>query len=802
MDKIYNSLYIQLLLLNSNSMRRFTIVLLLIILFSTNLCAQDLSGYIESQVTKVDTITTVNPDKKVGYTKWYALNNNVLKPLIPYRYDWAELFSQGRATVKNNGKYGVIDHSGNAVVPEKYDFISDYSEGFAVVLDKGKYGLIDSNGKLVVPIEYDFINRLISKKNTMSAVKNGKWGLITIQNKVLVPFNFSYSRVDENGSFLGVDENIKFHNFSPVGTPLVLEGMKTFTEIAPGIYEVKNSEGLTGILNEKMEILLPFEKQSLEKLSAKSTMVVVRQKRLSGLYNYALKKFILPIQSLSIYDNDDSTIFTATEKRSTDNENGIYRFYDAKGNQLFNRTFQDASTFDSEILGIAKVKYDDRWQFIDTSGKPLLPQGTYNENDITVEHRGEGIISAKTENGYGVINSKGKTLIPFEYYSSLNGNPFGFWHSSTYYIIRKDEKVALITKDGKMEIPFGKYEDIKLEHTEPIKGAYFQYAFLKKSNGKWGAIDLATKEEVLPFEYDLGSAQLDSSKSNSEYVLYIRGVKKGNSLDGLYIVKDKKLFLSKDFDYIRYYAGIEGFHIAKNCGMMCPSNGIADKNGKAVTDLSYKEVLDQPDCFFVQRDKKVGFLDGNGKEVIPVTFDVLTDANGSELLSFYHNGYSSLKKGNRNHLVAKGGKIINTDKLKLPADATFDMAEFGKLKVLAGYTEGTLKFIVNEILYEAGANLTMMAERISSPKKIDYASFTFHDGLIAAKKDGLYGYLDYDGKEVIPFIYEMASEFTYYGYAYVKKSDDVFLIDRYGNRMPMLDLQAGIFNENERKKNK
>ncbi|MGQ3087832.1 WG repeat-containing protein [Flavobacterium sp.] len=779
-------------------MKRFTIVLFIAIFYSPTINAQYIPGYTEFQSGGVDTIRTMNSEKKIGYTKWWALNNNVLTPLIPYRFDWAEHFYQGLATVKTNGKYGVIDHSGNAVVPEKYDFITDYSEGFAVVIDKGKYGLLDRTGKLVVPIEYDFINRLISKKQTLSAVKNGKWGLITAQNKVVVPFEYTYSKLDETGSFLGLDANLKYYNFSPVGTPLVLENMKMFTEIAPGIYEVKNSEGMTGILNEKMEILLPFEKQSLNTLSTKSTMVVVRQKKLYGLYNYALKKFVLPIESQGISGNDDATIFTVTEKRSTEEEDGIYRFYDAKGNQLFNRTFQDASSFDGEISGIAQVKYDDRWQYIDTTGKPLLPIGTYSERDISIEDRAEGIISARGENGYGVINSKGKVLIPFEY-SSVNDNPFGFWQSTTYYRVYKDEKVALIKKDGKIEFPFGKYEEISIEHTEPIKGSYFEYAFLKKGNGKWGAIDLATKEQILPFEYDLGGAQLNSSKSNSEYVVYIRGVKKGNSMDGLYIVKDKKLYLSKDFDYIQYYAGAKGFHIAENCGMMCPSNGIADNSGKAVTDRAYSTVLDQWDCFFVQRGNKVGFLDGNGNEVIPVTFDVRTDANGNGLLDFYHDGYASLKKGNRTYLVAKGGKIINTDKLNMPADATYDMGQFGKTKVMAGYTENTMKFLLNNEVYEAGANLTLMAERVAVPQKYTYATFTFYGGLIAAKKNGLYGFLDHDGNEVIPFVYKMASEFTPYGYAYVKKDSEAYIIDRYGNRMPMMDVQVGLFNENERK---
>ena len=61
---------------------------------------------------------------------------------------------------------------------------------------------------------------------------------------------------------------------------------------------------------------------------------------------------------------------------------------------------------------------------------------------------------------------------------------------------------------------------------------------------------------------------------------------------------------------------------------------------------------------------------------------------------------------------------------------------------------------------------------------------TFKEGYAIARKEinqkFLYGYVNEELNEVIPFIYDMAFH-VMNGRAYVKKDDDFFFIDKYGN---------------------
>ena len=68
------------------------------------------------------------------------------------KYDQLSLFSEGYAAVCKNGKWGYIDKTGQEVIPCKYDWANPFHEGLASVrisYDSG-YGFIDTTGREVI----------------------------------------------------------------------------------------------------------------------------------------------------------------------------------------------------------------------------------------------------------------------------------------------------------------------------------------------------------------------------------------------------------------------------------------------------------------------------------------------------------------------------------------------------------------------------------------------------------------------------------------------------------------------------
>ena len=114
--------------------------------------------------------------------------------VIPAKYDDVMYFSEGLASVKINGKWGVIDKSGTIVIPAKYDDAGDFSEGLAVVKINGKWGFIDKSGTLVIPAKYVYAG---SFNEGLARVKiNGKWGFIDKTDTMVIP-----AKYDGAGSF-------------------------------------------------------------------------------------------------------------------------------------------------------------------------------------------------------------------------------------------------------------------------------------------------------------------------------------------------------------------------------------------------------------------------------------------------------------------------------------------------------------------------------------------------------------------------------------------------------------------------
>lgn len=68
------------------------------------------------------------------------------------QYDNLSLFSEGYAPVCKNGKWGYIDKTGREVIPCKYDWANPFHEGLASVLPSygSGYGFIDTTGREVI----------------------------------------------------------------------------------------------------------------------------------------------------------------------------------------------------------------------------------------------------------------------------------------------------------------------------------------------------------------------------------------------------------------------------------------------------------------------------------------------------------------------------------------------------------------------------------------------------------------------------------------------------------------------------
>lgn len=160
-------------------------------------------------------------------------------------------FSEGLASVKENGKWGYIDKTGALVIKPQFEISYSFHEGLAATRMDKKWGFIDKTGKFVIEPKfnnvghfhddlssayiqgkngwtYGFINRkgdwVIEPQfypeprgfsSGLSAInKNGKWGFIDKAGKIVIEPQFERVEsfieesavVQKNGKFFLIDK--------------------------------------------------------------------------------------------------------------------------------------------------------------------------------------------------------------------------------------------------------------------------------------------------------------------------------------------------------------------------------------------------------------------------------------------------------------------------------------------------------------------------------------------------------------------------------------------------------------------
>ena len=123
------------------------------------------------------------------------------KIIIGQQYRSIEQFVNGILKVKSlEGKYGLINLSGDKILETIYDNIYPLGELLFAVSKDNKVGFCNLKGEIVIPMIYDDIELPVIFYNGLACVnKDGKFGYINHNNEAVLPFEFMYNTSFKNG---------------------------------------------------------------------------------------------------------------------------------------------------------------------------------------------------------------------------------------------------------------------------------------------------------------------------------------------------------------------------------------------------------------------------------------------------------------------------------------------------------------------------------------------------------------------------------------------------------------------------
>lgn len=198
--------------------------------------------------------------------------------------------------------------------------------------------------------------------------------------------------------------------------------------------------------------------------------------------------------------------------------------------------------------------------------------------------------------------------------------------------------------------------------------------------------------------------------------------------------------------------------------------GFIDKTGKEVIPIKYDYASSFKEGLCVARiGDKVGFIDKTGKEVIPFKYYSATNFNNGIAVVLLQNGNNVEKYG----CIDKKGNIvipIKYDSLELLNENLISKGVRKHKKTHSYISHGLMSIKEQQILPSVYVSIGNFGNGLAPVCNVDLWG------------EGVYGFIDTNGKEVIPCMYKEAKPFEN-GYARVKNELGWGIIDTQGNEI-------------------
>ncbi|MCB0533315.1 MAG: WG repeat-containing protein [Lewinellaceae bacterium] len=588
--------------------------------------------------------------------------------------------------IRKDGKSGVVDPSGHISIPILYEDCSGkpIHQLHLVTKDK-KHGLMNTAGKLVAPFEYDWLqywptsDMWLFKKDGFSGTGSGDWKSVSpaIYDKVEhLHARWPIIKVWKNGLCGGwspyKEEFIvpSYANLYPpvMGSPairfretdqsiglmdttgkiIVPSKCKDFRYFEPGYYRISLDDKV-GLLDRfgnevfpaKYEICRPFDERYF----------LIRQDNQSAILNFE-KDTVL------IFKNHDAQFVSA----SSDLQTLVLKFNNKLG--LYNRDFQQLSPSEYKAIiwvndSLLIVQQDDlKYDLITTQNK-VLTQRPYQK---LAPLKNWNIIAATQDGLIGFLNSKGEEIIKPKYLETI------FWGEN----LIMGKKAAVVRTTSSDPSGFTKTERVT-KLPDYNDGRSFVFVFID-STGK--EIPGEKYNKVDPLYQDLSKVKVDKKIGYIDqyanvifppefidieypYARFTR-VRKYNSLRwGIW--RNRKEMIPCQYEQInRFYNGFvwaqdngTRFYLdSLNRQLVLSPEEAATRLSLPVEFLARYEAFGYPNeeenWIRVRQDGKWGWIDNQGKIVIPCLFEATTPFQQGQARVLIESRYEELilnKKG-------------------------------------------------------------------------------------------------------------------------------------------------------------
>jgi len=352
-------------------------------------------------------------------------------------------FIDGIQTIRRDGLFGFKREDGTVIVDPIYRFVDKFHGDYCLVYkDYDQCGMVDRQGRLIVPPQY---------------------------KEVTYP---------SDGMIRFCDSNL-YGFYDTTGKIVITPQYRTASGFNEGLAAViidfdSNTFGY-GYINKDNQLVIPANYQYAYAFS--EGCAIVKSYDRFGMIDHSGKE-VLPIKYLEVtpmYNGHFFAVDAASEKAA-----------------LFDHRFKRITGFDYDKIlsyneGFYVVQRNGQATYLDLKGKERF--GFY---DVAAAFS-DGYAMVSRGGKYGIINQRGKLILPIEYDNS-GYRSMEYVFCDNLAMVEKDGKYGFVNKSGQIVIPL-KYQSAQ-HCTEGLIPVML--------HSQWGFIDKSGKQ-VTDFVFDAAS---------------------------------------------------------------------------------------------------------------------------------------------------------------------------------------------------------------------------------------------------------------------------------------------------------
>lgn len=227
-----------------------------------------------------------------------------------------------------------------------------------------------------------------------------------------------------------------------------------------------------GILNDDLEWILPFEKQSFDFVEGSHVISVTREKNdepISAFFDTQSQQFITPFKYTllaRLLGQDDLAQFSTAPmyQNGEANENYLIGFVNHKGEEVIPEIYANAGRF-SEGVNWVEEQDGKRW-LINTKGQKLWQVPSHY---VELSASRKGLITVSDDVGHEtMIDHSGKEIVPLGQFDFVK-------HSEHFPVlfVQKGSKFGLLDLKGNVVLPLNDYDTAEDSSDENDKSLVF-----------------------------------------------------------------------------------------------------------------------------------------------------------------------------------------------------------------------------------------------------------------------------------------------------------------------------------------